>query len=244
MGCTTIANPHRFDNTPNPINQKAPPDTMSQSAAIFDLDGTLIDSLQDIYNSMNHALAQHQLPPHSPTTYKQFIGEGLHVLAERATPQEQHHQLESIIETFRPYYQEHCADHTRPYDGITDMLHQLAQNNIHLAVLSNKPHAATLKVVEQYFPDTNFTVVSGQKENVPRKPHPAGAIHIAETLNLPPANCYFIGDTMYDMQTATRADMIPVGVTWGFREKEELIEHGAQHLIDTPAELIKLITAN
>ena len=214
---------------------------MSQKAVIFDLDGTLLDTIDDIKNAMNHALTAHQLPNYNTEEYKLFIGEGLRVLGERAVPEAEHHQLDSVINHFKEYYKDHCADMTRPYDGIDQLLVELSQRNILLAVLSNKPHLATVQVIADYFPNTPFKVVAGQKDEIPRKPDAAGALLIADELGLETDQCYFVGDTKIDILTAVNSNMNAVGVTWGFREKAELLEAGAQYLINSPVELLDIL---
>lgn len=215
---------------------------MSYAAAIFDLDGTLIDSVRDIGEAMNRSLAAMGFPIHALDKYNYFVGEGVRQLVQRALPADQ--QSESVIttflETYRLDYGQHWHDHTASYSGIPELLRTLVDRHIPMGVLSNKPDAVTHKCVEFFFPDVPFIAVAGQKEDVPRKPDPAAALAIAQGMNLPPERCVFIGDTATDMQTAVAAGMFPAGVTWGFRPRTELIEAGARLLADQPEALLGL----
>lgn len=213
---------------------------MRFSAAIFDLDGTLIDSLADIGTSMNAALAAHGLPTHPIADYRQFVGEGVEVLTRKASGN--HPTLQAdVLATYRGLYAANLFGHTAPYAGVQDLLAELRTLPIQLAVLSNKPHASTQQLVAALFADVPFRAVYGQRIEVPRKPDPTAALAIAADLAVRPMDCVFIGDSAIDMQTANNAGMFAVGVTWGFRSRAELLEFGAHAVIDVPQELLRVL---
>lgn len=205
-------------------------------AVLFDLDGTLTNTLEDIAFAMNRALRIHGLPEHPVEKYRYLVGSGARVLAKRAVG-EQAELVEGVLETYQAYYQEHNLDRTAPYDGVTEMLQALQARGVKLCVFSNKPHADTCRVVEHFFPGIDFAAVRGQMEGVPVKPDPAGALAMAEALGTAPADFLYLGDTDVDMICARNAGMHPVGVTWGFRDEEELRSAGAERLIHHPMDL-------
>ncbi len=213
---------------------------MRFQAAIFDLDGTLIDSLADIGTSMNNALAAHGLPQHPIQAYRQFVGEGVEVLTRKASGNHPTLQAE-VLATYRGLYGENLFGHTAPYAGIPELLTELRKQPIALAVLSNKPHVSTQRLVAALFADVPFRAVYGQRAEVPRKPDPTAALQIALDLGVKAGDCVFIGDSAIDMQTANAAGMFAVGVTWGFRTREELTQFGAHAVIDAPLELLGVI---
>jgi phosphoglycolate phosphatase len=209
-------------------------------AAIFDLDGTLADTLADIASAMNHALASLSLPTHDLAAYATFVGEGVEHLADRALPPGRADLRPALVERYVARYDEVYLAESVPYPGMIDLLDTLAARGIALAVLSNKPDAATQKVVSALFGDHRFVSVAGHKAEVPKKPDPSGALAIATRLGIPPADFIFAGDTAIDMQTAVAAGMIPVGVSWGFRP-EELLANGARFLAATPADILRFL---
>ena len=211
---------------------------MPSRAAIFDLDGTLVDSLQDIGAAMNHALAAHALPVHPLERYRQFVGEGIRLLVSRAVPADRPDAHEPVLATYRAYYAEHMLDHTRPFPGIPGVLERLVAAGFKLAVLSNKPDVATRRLVTALLPEVPFGSVHGERAGVPRKPDPTAALGMAAALGVLPEECVFIGDTGVDMATARGAGMYGLGVTWGFRDDEELQTHGARALARTSEELL------
>ncbi|PIE56786.1 MAG: HAD family hydrolase [Desulfobulbus propionicus] len=216
---------------------------MSYRAVLFDLDGTLLDTLSDLADAANQTLAALDLPEHPEEQYRWFVGDGLLALMARMLPESQRtpEDIERAAQIFREKYR-HCHNNkTRPYPGIQAMLATLSRDNFPLTVLSNKPHAFTLICVQQYFGDQVFCQVLGQRDNVPKKPDPAGAFEIAAALGLDPASILYVGDSSTDMQTATAAGMDAVGVLWGFRDKAELIENGARYLVHHPEELAALV---
>lgn len=218
---------------------------MSYQAAIFDLDGTLINSLRDIAVSMNRSLTAMGYPTHPEGKYNIFIGEGIKLLVERALPEGARDEasVETFLEGYRRDYLQNWNVHTTIYPGIPTFLRRLVEAHIPLGVLSNKPDEATRKCVEYYFPDIPFMAVFGQRDGVPRKPDPTVAHEIAAAMNRRPEQCVFVGDTSIDMLTATAAGMFPAGVAWGFRSEDELLTNGARLIAHTPDDLLGLFLA-
>lgn len=216
---------------------------MHLRAALFDLDGTLLDSLQDLAVAMNHALATQGLPVHPVASHRRFVGEGVRVFVARAVPQGREDLHEAVLATYKAFYAEHMLDHTRPYPGMREVLARLQGEGVKLAVLSNKPDAATRQLVEALLPDVRFGAVYGERTGVPRKPDPTAALGIAAELGVGPGDCAFIGDTAVDMDTARAAGMYGVGVTWGFRDVEELQAHGARALAHSSDELLQALAS-
>jgi phosphoglycolate phosphatase len=210
------------------------------AAVIFDLDGTLADTLHDIAAAMNHALARHGLPAHEPQHYRAFIGHGVSSLVEQAAGTADVELCSALASEFRSHYALHQLDRTRPYPGIEPLLEELARRAVPISVLSNKPDDATLRIVEALFPGTPFVRVAGQRADWPRKPDPARALSLAAEMDVPQASCAFVGDSGIDMQTASNAGQIPVGVLWGFRDAAELRAHGARVLLSRPDQLLEL----
>jgi phosphoglycolate phosphatase len=209
-------------------------------AVIFDLDGTLADTLKDLADATNWALAQFNLPPHPLESYRYLVGEGRTQLCRKALPPDRQDLTDEIARLMTEYYGKHCFDYTRPYPGIVAMLTKLSALGVKLTVLSNKPQNFVELTMKKLFGEFHFEVVLGDKPDLPRKPDPAGAILIAQQLELAPEKIAYVGDTSTDMQTATRAGMPAVGVSWGFRDRKELLEHGAKIIVDTPEELFKI----
>jgi len=203
-------------------------------AAIFDLDGTLIDSLGDIAASGNRMLEQLGYPTHPAAAYAQFIGDGVTMLVERALPPDAAADSTAAAEAldlYREIYSNAWADLTIPYPGIPEALTTLATAGTELAVLSNKPHDLTVQCAAHFLPETSFGIVLGQRDGVPKKPDPAGAFEIANKFGLQPNECAYIGDSDVDMHTAKAAGMLAVGVEWGIRGAEELAANGAEVLV-------------
>ena len=208
-------------------------------AVLFDLDGTLTDTIDDISDAMNRSLRLHGLPEWTVAEYCYLVGDGAKKLAERAVRDRQDLAL-SVQREYQAYYETHTRVKSKPYDGVPAMLRALQEQGLPLAVFSNKPDADTKNVVSHFFPDIPFAVVRGQVEGVPVKPDPMGALKAAEGLGVAPAEVLYLGDTATDMCCAVNAGMIPVGVLWGFREKDELVESGAKHLLAHPSEIFAL----
>ena len=212
-------------------------------AVLFDLDGTLLDTLDDLAEAANQVLAGHDLPVHPKEAYKFFVGDGLHILIERIVPEEKRDPayLARLAEDFRRIYAQTWQNHSRPYPDIDRMLTSLANRGMRLAVLSNKPHEFTRLCVDNLLPGHCFDPVLGQREGVAKKPDPAGALEIAETMRIAADRFLYLGDTAVDMETARRAGMCAVGVLWGFRDETELRRAGADHVIEKPMQLLDLL---
>ena len=212
-------------------------------ATIFDLDGTLLDTLDDIANAANCVLAARDFPTHPNPHYRRFIGDGIVKLMLRALPET--HQddatVQACVAAYVQEYERTWNAQTKPYAGVPEMLDTLVVRGIKLAVLSNKPDHFTQRCVGELLAKWAFDVVLGASDEFPRKPDPASAIETAKRLGVSVAECLYVGDSGVDMQTARAAHMCPVGVLWGFRGKEELLKYGAQHLIDKPSEVLELL---
>ncbi|MCX5875343.1 MAG: HAD family hydrolase, partial [Deltaproteobacteria bacterium] len=183
------------------------------------------------------------LPPHPVQAYRYFVGNGITKLVQRALPAEAQQQdiIQDCVRKMRQEYALHWADTTRPYPGIAELLDTLATRGIQMAILSNKPDELTQEVVRVLLPKWNFAAIAGARETIPKKPDPAGALRIANLLDLEPADFLYLGDTNTDMQTARAARMFAIGALWGFRTEDELKEHGAQALLTVPMELCLLL---
>lgn len=213
------------------------------AAVIFDLDGTLLDTLADIAAAGNAALAAVGAPPHAPADFRRFIGEGVHRLFEQSLPP-QMQDLTTIARcaaAFQETYAREWNQRSTPYPGIPNVLDVLTERGIKLAVLSNKPHDFTVACVNHYLAAWRFEAVLGPHEGVPRKPDPSGALRILHELHVHPEECLYVGDTGVDMQTASAAGTFAVGVSWGFRPIEELRASGADIVLNAPSELLSLL---
>lgn len=207
---------------------------------IFDLDGTLVDSLQGIAASLNLALAASELPTHPLDRVRGFIGNGARILIQRAAPADADENLLNTLEqAFKCDYDLTWPAGTLAYDGIIDLLESLQADGHPLAVLSNKPHPFTVAMVTRMFPTIRFACVLGQRPGIPHKPDPGGALEIARVLGLEPENCVIIGDSIMDIETAHNAGMKSIAVTWGFHDRERLLAAGADQLVDSPGLLLR-----
>lgn len=205
-------------------------------AVVFDLDGTLVDTLADVAFAMNAALAALGLPTHPLADYRRWIGGGAADLAARATSGDPARTAE-VLAVFRERYAGRLVVDSRPYEGIPPLLDELAARGLPLAVLSNKPHAPTVGVVAALLP-RRFAVVHGQRDGVPKKPDPQGLVAIAHELGLAPGELAMVGDSGVDVATARAAGARPIGVLWGYRPEEELVKAGASRRLASPAELL------
>lgn len=216
---------------------------MHYQAVIFDLDGTLLDTLADLADAMNRVLETKGLPSHPLEAFRYFVGNGARKLVLRALPPEQRGDadVDGCLAAFRTEYGRTWNQRTGPYDGVTDMLTALTKKGIPLAVLTNKPQRFAERCVQEYFTPGTFVEVRGQQEEVPMKPDPAGAYAAAGNLGIQPQACVYLGDSDVDMLTAVNAGMFPVGAAWGFRPEAELDEAGAARIIKHPQELLNLV---
>jgi phosphoglycolate phosphatase len=212
-------------------------------AVIFDLDGTLVDTLADLENSMNAVLKKFGYPVHPPDSYRYFVGDGVEMLVRRALPPDSVDDctVKRCVEAMEEEYSRRWNDKIKLYEGIPELLSYLEEAGIPKAVLSNKPHDFTCLIVETILSQWSFAEVRGAKPSVPKKPDPGVALNIAVKLGVPPQQILYLGDTNVDMRTANRANMFAVGALWGFRTVEELIESGAKAVVETPTEVIKLM---
>ena len=216
---------------------------MAYQAVIFDLDGTLLDTLEDLADSYNHALTKYGFPTHTTDAYRYFVGDGAVACATRALP-EKNRDDETVwacLAAFREYYARNWRNKTRPYDGVPEMLDALTVRGLKLAVLSNKTQEATERCVKGLLPDWRFDMIVGHRESLPRKPDPSGALEISAELDVAPAEFLFLGDTSVDMRTAVAAGMFPVGALWGFRTEQELLESGARVVIERGIDITNLL---
>jgi len=216
---------------------------MDFKAVIFDLDGTLLYTLEDLADSMNCVLERNRLPQHALAAYNYFVGDGIDMLVRRALPFEvaDEEELNRFIREMKKEYAGRWLSKTRPYPGVPEMLAAFAAAGFAMAVLSNKPDEASKEIVKALLPDTAFRMVMGATPERPKKPDPSAALEIASRLNIAPEDFIFIGDTSIDMQTARAAGMFPVGALWGFRPAEELIATGAKLLAAEARHLIPWI---
>ena len=216
---------------------------MRKRLVIFDLDGTLLDTVADLANATNQALEQCGFPTHPVEAYYQFVGNGINKLFARALPAESNNEenVLRIRSLFVPFYNEHNADCSCPYAGVVDLLCRLQSSGVQIAVASNKYHEATLKLVTHFFPDIDFAAIYGQRESIPIKPAPDVVYDILRDTGIAKEDTLYVGDSGVDMQTARNAGVESVGVAWGFRSVEELLENGASHIIHKAEEILRII---
>ncbi len=211
--------------------------------AVFDLDGTLLDSLADLAHSANQMLGEEGFPVHPVDAYRRFVGDGARVLVERILPAEARRDevIHRCLRRYGAIYAERWDERSRPYEGIPGLLQALERRGIALAVLSNKPEAATVRCVERFFRGCTWARVIGQREGLPKKPAPDGLFEILRDVGVTPGETVYLGDTDTDMKTAVAAGVYPVGVLWGFRDRAELEAHGAQAILPRPEGLLPII---
>lgn len=213
-------------------------------AFIFDLDGTLLDTLGDIGNACNKVLENSGFPTHPLEAYRRMVGSGFEKLAERALPAESgltKGELEKIVADMRTEYAANLMVRTRPYEGINETLERLIASNAGVAVLSNKPQPLTEKLIRSFFPEIPFFGIIGATPEMPLKPDPASTLRLLKKMNAVKQYSYYIGDSDVDMKTALNAGIKGIGAAWGFRGAEELKKAGACMVIDTPLELVDLV---
>ena len=213
---------------------------MKCKGLIFDLDGTLLDTLEDLAIAGNATLEHFGFPAHPVDAHRYFVGEGLKTLMQRIIPaaDASDDQLLEYMNTFGKIYAKSWHVRSAPYKGIPEMITALSSAGLQLAVLSNKPHEFTKHCVEYFFPEHSFVCVFGQREGVAKKPDPAGAIEIVEKMGLVAGEILYVGDTATDMQTGNSAGMRTIGVEWGFRDHAELQNNNAWKIVSTPAEVV------
>ncbi len=209
---------------------------------IFDLDGTLLDTIDDLATSSNYALSLHGFPVHPLGAYRYFVGNGVRELLRRALPEENRTDewVETLRKDFVTHYDSHNTVLTKPYEGIPELLKELKSSGIVMAVASNKYHEATCKLTAHYFGEL-FAVVLGQREGIPHKPDPTVVRDIIARTGIPETDTWYVGDSSVDMMTAAHAGLTSIGVGWGFRPKEELRHYGAHFLVDRAEEITDLL---
>jgi len=210
---------------------------------IFDLDGTLINSLEDIADSMNTMLTQNNLPTHTLKTYQGFLGSGIQVLLKKAIVKKINEKelMGKYWNEMIAIYTSNCTNKTKPYNGIIDLLDTLVSQKIKIAILTNKADHLAKKIVTELFKKYNFEAVIGLTSEETKKPNPKNALQISELFGMNPKEILFVGDSGIDMQTATNAGMFAIGVTWGYRDKNELIANGAKFILNHPSDLFKIL---
>ncbi len=215
---------------------------MAITSVIFDLDGTLLNTLDDLANAVNFTLEKFGYPTHEIEKYKKFVGNGMKNLINRAVPEEvKNTEVEKdILTAFMERYSAHSTDLTRPYDGIVELIDTLKNRGIKIGMVTNKAHNAAIEIMDKYF-GGKFDYVLGQSEKFPLKPNPESAIFVCKTIGGTPENSIFMGDSGVDMETGKNGGFLPVGVLWGFREEDELRAHGAKEIISHPSELLKIV---
>lgn len=214
------------------------------STIVFDLDGTLLDTLDDMLDATNYTLAQLGYPLRTKDEIRQFVGNGIAKLVERAVPVGTDAEgIAKALEIFTPYYNAHKQDKTAPYAGILEMLKALKDYGLTLAVVSNKFDTAVKELMPEYFPDLiNAAAGEAESAGIPKKPHPAMVHSVLNTLNADPAKAVYVGDSDVDLQTAKNSGLPCISVTWGFRDEDFLRAHGGTTFVHTPVELTAYLT--
>ena len=210
-------------------------------AVFFDLDGTVVDTLQNITGVVNHTMRHFGLPTFSPEVVKPHLGWGVDHLMRQLLPETSETQISEILAYYRPYYALHTTDDAAPYPGILPMLERLRQTGLTLAIISNKPDAAVQPLVRRYFPGL-ISLSVGELPNIPRKPAPDMLLRAAQQLDVELSRCLYVGDTEVDIQTARNTGVDCLCVTWGFRTKEQLLRAGASQIVDSPEALVRQIS--
>lgn len=210
---------------------------------IFDLDGTLLNTIEDLGQAANYALERNGYATHSMASYPYFVGNGVRRLVTRVLPEDARddENVDRVLGDFMKYYDEHCIDYTKPYNGMPELLQDLRDMGVMMAVASNKYQQAVSKIIPHYFPDINFIAIEGQKDGVNVKPDPSIVFSILAQARVPKADALYIGDSGVDMETARRACIDSVGVTWGFRSKKELVEYQADVIVNNPVDILGIV---
>lgn len=211
-----------------------------QKIAIFDLDGTLADTIQDLADAVNFGLNQLELPLHSLDEYKTFVGNGIRKLCFRSLPDNKKNYTDELLKLFSDYYEQHCLDKTKVYNGIHEVLIKLSENNVRLAVATNKAHEFAVKILHSILPDIKFDKILGNKPQLEKKPNPQVIREILSDYS-EPYEAYMIGDSSVDIQTAKNAGIKCIGCTWGFNSESELCSKNPDHIVSSPAEIANII---
>lgn len=210
---------------------------------IFDLDGTLLNTIEDLGHAANYALEKNGLPTHTIASYPFFVGNGVRRLITRVLPEDNRTpaMIDTLLKDFREFYDVHCCDCTKPYAGIPELLRDLRDQDVKVAVASNKYDAAVQKIINHYFGDINFVAIQGQVDGVNVKPDPSIVFGILAKAQVPKSEVLYVGDSGVDMETARRACIDSVGVTWGFRPEKELVEYYAGTIVHQPNVILDLL---
>ena len=211
-----------------------------KALVIFDLDGTLLNTIADLGDACNYALRSMGYSEHALSTYNYMVGNGVRKLIERAEPDANHETIDRLLELFREYYDNHCTDNTKPYPGIPELLQTLTEKGIGIAVTSNKYQAATEKIVRHFFPEIPFVAILGQVPERPTKPDPSIVFAVLSEHPTPKSAVLYVGDSAVDMETARRACIESVGVSWGFRPISELRGAYADHIVSSAEEILDI----
>lgn len=211
-------------------------------AAIFDMDGTLVDTLADLHQSVNEMLAHYNLPLRTIDEVRQFVGNGARKLMIRSLPADRADLVDEALAYYDGCYARNCTNKVKPYAGIMELLAALEAKKIPLGICTNKQHFAAIDIADKILAPIKFCAVSGDEPGQPRKPDPTRALAIAKKISVAAEDVAYFGDTAVDIQTAINAGFLPVGVTWGFRSRSELVESGAKIIIDSPLEILELVS--
>lgn len=215
-----------------------------KTLVIFDLDGTLLNTIADLGNATNYALRKNGFAEHPLSAYNYMVGNGIRKLVERAAPEADKEAVEKILKDFRIYYNEHCMDMTRPYDGMPELLEQLQASGVKIAVASNKYQAAVDKIIAHYYPGIDFCVIRGEQTDCPKKPDPSVIFAILSEIPTPKSEVMMVGDSAVDIETARRACIESTGVTWGFRPVSEISDAYADNIVSDPGDILSLVISN
>ena len=213
------------------------------TAVVFDFDGTLVDSLGDIVDAMNYVLSERGFPVHSREEYRQLVGRGIADLVERSLPHDRRdtETIGSALAVYKSLYRDRCLIKTRPYPGIVELLEKLKKAGIYMAVLSNKADEFTRYMTDRLFAPGLFDDIVGARDGIPAKPDPGSSLDIAARAGVAPERFIFAGDTGSDMKTACNSGMTPLGVLWGYRDREELENNGARYIVNKPSEILTIL---
>ena len=216
---------------------------MNIKAVLFDLDGTLVNSLDDLADSVNFALTEFGFPTHETEKFKYFIGDGMAKLIERVLPEDKKDAelQKSVLDVFMNHYRSHFADKTAAYEGIADLVNELSAKGLKLAIVSNKVQDMAEEVARRVLSGIEFDIVCGKREGYPTKPDPTLTLEIIGELGVSPLECVFIGDSGMDMAVAKNAKLVSIGVLWGFRAEDELRNNGADYIVSRPQEIAEII---